>query len=342
MEIISFSTDDISRIFLLSFIAFFLAIALTPIYTHFAYKYKWWKRKERELTVSGHAATVVNKLRVKRNLPRMAGIVGIIAISVVTLIFNLNREQTWLPLAALVGAGTIGLLDDVINIFGLRGGAGGLAARLKLGLITLVGAIGAWWFHYKLEVDTFYMPFIGPIEIGWLIVPLFILVVISTANAVNITDGIDGLAGGLLISAFSSFGVIALLQGQTGVAAFCMTVCGALLAYLWFNIAPARFQMGDVGSFAFGTSLGVVAMLTDSLVLLPLVGLVFVTEAGSVLLQLASKCLRGGKKIFIASPIHHHFEAIGWEKTKVTMRFWVIGQVCATMGIALAILGGLV
>ncbi len=195
--------------------------------------------------------------------------------------------------------------------------------------------------YYKLGYTSIYLPVYGDLSIGWLLIPLFILVVVSTSNAVNISDGIDGLAGGLLINAYAAFGVIALFQGNYGIAGYCFTVVGALLAYVWFNIAPARFVMGDVGSFALGTSLGVVAMLTDTLVLLPLIGLVFVLEAGSSLLQITSKKLFH-RKIFIAAPIHHHFEAQGWPKTKVTMRFWVIGQTVAVIGVVLALTTGFI
>ena len=174
-----------------------------------------------------------------------------------------------------------------------------------------------------------------------MIIPLFVLVVVSTSNAVNISDGMDGLAGGLLSSAFGVFAVIAMLQGNFGIAGFCFTVLGALLSYIWFNIFPARFFMGDVGSFALGTALGVVAMLTDSLFLLPIIGLVFVVEAGSSLIQIFSKKVFH-RKIFLSAPIHHHLEAIGWPETKVTMRFWVIGQVAAFIGLMLAFAGGLI
>jgi phospho-N-acetylmuramoyl-pentapeptide-transferase len=186
------------------------------------------------------------------------------------------------------------------------------------------------------------VPWLGAVSIGWLIIPIFVFVVVATANAVNISDGLDGLAGGLLASAFGVYSVIALLQQRYGVAAFCLTIVGALLAYVWFNIFPARFFMGDVGSFALGTALGVVAMITDTLILLPVIGFVFVAEAGSVILQNISKRLRNGKKIFRISPIHHHFEAIGWPEAKVTMRFWVIGQVCAVVGLLIAIIGGFI
>ena len=176
-------------------------------------------------------------------------------------------------------------------------------------------------------------------HLGWLIVPLFVLVIVATANAVNISDGLDGLAGGLAATSFGVYAIIAVLEHRYGVAGFCLTIVGALLSYTWFNVFPARFFMGDVGSFALGTALGVVAMITDTVLLLPIIGLVFVAEAGSVILQITSKKLRNGKKIFRVSPVHHHFEAIGWPETKVTMRFWIIGQVAGLAGLVLFMIG---
>jgi phospho-N-acetylmuramoyl-pentapeptide-transferase len=325
-------------ILLLSCFSFVVAMLLTPIYTHYAFKYKLWKRHRTHATM-GEALTVINKLRIKRTVPLMAGLVSVAAITLTTVLFNLDRGQTWLPLAALLGGGLVGLIDDAINIKGGGGKTAGLRAPVKFAMITAVATASALFFFYKLGYSTVHLPSLGDISLGWGLIPLFVLVVVSTGNAVNISDGMDGLAGGLLVSAYGAFGVIAALQGNFGIAAFCMTVVGALLSYLWFNIPPARFFMGDVGSFAFGTALGVVAMLTDTLVLLPLIGLVFVAEAGSSLLQILSKRIFH-RRIFIAAPVHHHFEATGWPKTKVTMRFWVVGQVCAALGVILALIGG--
>jgi phospho-N-acetylmuramoyl-pentapeptide-transferase len=332
-------TQDIVVLFLLSFLAFCVAMLLTPFYTYFAFKYKLWKRP-RTTSVTGEQLKVISKLRIKRTIPRMAGLIIIAAASLVTILFNLDRQQTWLPLAALAGAGGIGLIDDFINVKGLGGGSAGLRAPIKFSLMALIGAVGAWWFYYKLGFDVIHITFIGDLTLGWLIMPVFVFAVISTSNAVNITDGVDGLAGGLLISAFGALGVIAMLQGHLGIAGFCLAIIGALLAYTWFNIAPARFVMGDTGSFALGTALGVVAMQTDTLLLLPVIGLVFVAEAGSTLIQVLSKKILH-RKIFMAAPLHHHLEAAReWPKTKVTMRFWVVGQVCATLGVILALAGG--
>jgi len=331
-------TQKATTALLLSFLAFCIALLLTPIYTHFAYKHKLWKR-HRTHSTTGEALTVISKMRIKRTVPLMAGLITILAVTAVTFAFNWSRSQTWLPIAGFLGGGLVGLIDDIINIKGGGGKVAGLRPRVKFAMITAVAIIGALFFYYKLGVTTVHVPFAGSIDVGWLIIPLFTLVVVSTGNAVNISDGMDGLAGGLLLSAYGAYAVIAALEGNFGIAAFCMTVCGALLAYLWFNIPPARFFMGDVGSFSLGAALGVVAMQTDTIFLLPLIGLVFVAEAGSTLLQVLSKKIFH-RKIFIAAPIHHHFEALEWPKTKVTMRFWVLGQVCAALGVIVALISG--
>jgi phospho-N-acetylmuramoyl-pentapeptide-transferase len=334
-------TDELARTFLLSVGAFFLAMFLTPVYTFMAYRFKFWK-KQRQVSTTGEALTVFNKLhaaKFKRNIPTMAGVIFVLAIAIVTFFFNLDRQETWLPLAALIGGAAVGLLDDIINLRGSGKGVAGLRSSFKFLMITVIGIGLGWFFYEKLGVDAIFIPFIGDVALGWFIIPLFTLAVVSTGNAVNISDGLDGLAGGLVILAYGAFGTIALLQGTPMIAAFCFTVVGALLSYLWFNIHPARFFMGDVGSFALGTSLGVVAMLTDTLALLPIIGIVFVIEAGSSLIQIFSKKVFK-RKIFISAPLHHHLEAIGWPETKVTMRFWVIGAVAAFLGVMLAITGG--
>ena len=321
----------------LGILSFAFAMLLTPLYSHYAYKYKWWKISRTHST-TGEQLTVIASLRIKRTVPLMAGLITLIAVSVVTLLFNLSRNQTWLPLAGLLGGGIVGLIDDVINIRGGGGNVAGLRAPIKFAMISVVAGIAALFFYYKLGFSTVHVFGSLNIHFGWFIIPVFMLVVVSTGNAVNISDGMDGLAGGLLLSAYTTFGLIAVLQANYGIAGFCITVAGAILAYLWFNIPPARFFMGDVGSFSLGTALGVVAMLTNTLFLLPIIALVFVSEAGSTLLQILSKKIFH-RRIFIAAPLHHHLEAGGWPKTKVTMRLWVAGQVCAFVGLVLALIG---
>jgi len=342
--LLSIQHSSLVHIFILGFFGFAFSILLTPIYTTIAYRYRWWK-KLRTTTLTGEKATELQKLhgeKHRRNIPTMAGLIMVVAVSVVTIIFNLDRGQTWLPLAALLGAGLVGLLDDYINIKGDGSGVAGLRSKIKLLLVASVASVSGWWFYQKDGFNSIHLPGSGMLMVGWLIIPIFVLVVVATANAVNISDGLDGLAGGLLATSFTAYSVIALFQGKYALATFCFTIVGSLLSYIWFNIFPARFFMGDVGSFALGTTLGVVAMMTDTLFLLPVIGFVFVAEAGSVILQVLSKKLRNGKKIFRISPIHHHYEAIGWPETKVTMRFWVLGTVFASVGILLAIVRGFV
>src|SRR5690606_38771598 len=247
--------QELIRVLLLGALGLLVAVAITPLYTTFAYRYKFWNRPRRD-AITGEKAAVFNKLHAnkhRRNIPTMAGVIVLAALAAVTFSFNWSREQTWLPLAATLAAGGVGLLDDIINIRGLGKGVAGLRSSLKFMLISLIGLIGGWYFYSKLGYSSIHVPFFDQVELGWWLVPIFAFVVVATGNAVNISDGLDGLAGGLSVSAFAAFGAIAFLQGNFGIAGFCFTMVGALLAYVWFNIFPARFFMGDVGSFALGT-----------------------------------------------------------------------------------------
>lgn len=334
-------TKGLTSTFILSVGAFLLAMILTPVYTRLAYKFKFWK-KQRTTSTTGEKLQVFNKLhadKFKRNIPTMAGVIFVISTFVVTAIFNLNRGQTWLPLAAMMGGAAVGLLDDIINVRGHGEGVAGLRSSIKFAMISIIGLTLGWFFYVKLGATAIHIPFIGSLTLGWAIVPLFAFAVVATGNAVNISDGLDGLAGGLVGISYGAFGIIAILQSQLFLAGFCFTVVGALLSYLWFNIYPARFMMGDIGSFALGASLGVVAMLTNTLFLLPIIGILFVVEAGSSLIQILSKKIFK-KKIFISAPYHQHLQATGWPETKVTMRFWIIAVVTAFVGVLFALTGG--
>lgn len=327
---------------LLALAGFLFSMALTPFYTHFAYKYKFWK-KQKTTTVDGKDLPVMRKLhahKFKHVFPTMAGLVGVVAVTAVTWIFNLDRGQTWLPLVGFLGGALVGVIDDVINIFGSGRGAAGLRGPVKFALITIVGLVLGWFFAVKLGWTTILIPFFGDFEVGIVgMILIFAFAVVATSNAVNISDGLDGLSGGLAMMAYGAYGIIAFLQGNLLLFGFCLTVVGWLLSYIWFNVPPARFMMGDTGSFALGAGLGVVAMMTNSFLLLPIIGLPFVIEAGSSLLQLTWKKFFH-KKLFISAPLHHHLEAIGWGEAKIVMRFWIIAGVCAIMGVFLAATGG--
>jgi phospho-N-acetylmuramoyl-pentapeptide-transferase len=329
---------------LLALGTFLLSMFLTPIYTHFAYKYKFWK-KQKKTTVTGESLPIMTKLhahKFKRPFPTMAGIIGLVAVTIITWVFNLDRGQTWLALAGFIGGSVIGTIDDMINVFGSGKGAAGLRGPIKFFMISVVGLALGWFFAAKIGWTTLLVPYLGRIDIGVIgMILVFAFSVVATANSVNITDGLDGLSGGLTIFAYLAFGMIALLQGQYALFGFCMTVAGWLFSYVWFNVPPARFMMGDAGSFALGAGLGVVAVMTDSFLLLPVIGLVFVVETGSSLIQIVSKKFFH-RKIFISAPIHHHLEAKGWGEPKIVMRFWILGLVLAILGIFIATTGGVI
>ncbi len=334
--------DEVFYGLLLALAGFLFSMMLTPIYTHFAYKYHFWK-KQKQKTVDGKDLPIMTKLhahKFKRVFPTMAGLVGVISVTIVTWIFNLDRGQTWLPLVGFLGGAFVGVIDDAINIFGSGRGAAGLRGPVKFFLITVVGLALGWFFAVKLGWTTILVPFVGNLEVGIVgMIIIFAFAVVATSNAVNITDGLDGLSGGLAIMAYCAFGTIALFQGNMLLFGFCMTVAGWLLNYIWFNVPPARFMMGDTGSFALGAGLGVVAMMTNSFLLLPIIGLPFVMEAGSSLIQLFSKKFFH-RKIFISAPLHHHLEAKGWGEAKIVMRFWIFASVFAILGIFIAAVGG--
>ncbi len=334
--------SNLIRIFIQASLGFFVALLATPFWANFLYKYKFWKVAKEE-TLYGTKATVFQQLHAekhKRNIPTMAGVLFWVVVILLSLKFNLTRSQTYLPLFALGATGIIGAVDDWFNIRSV-GGVKGIRARHKILWLLAVAAIGAWWFYFKLEQNSFHLPGVGDFFVGWWYIPIFVFVILATTNAFNITDGLDGLSGGLFIISYGAYGVLALAGNQVSLAIFCATVMGVLLAYLWFNIYPARFFGGDTYSMAFGATLGVVAMLINNgvgLAVLPLIAFVPLLETLSVLLQLIWRKLYK-KKLFLIAPLHHHFEAIGWPETKVTMRFWVIGAVFAVVGLVVGIVG---
>ena len=330
-EEIFFTTPELIRIFLLTFISFVLAMLWTPFLTNFLFRHKLGKKIRKE------KAPIYSALhKEKENVPTMGGLLIWVTVFVVTLLLNFSREATWLPLFTLVLTGLLGAFDDLSNIWG----RGGMRARYKLIWQIAIAALGAYWFYVKLDWDTrgIHVPGVGDFAIGWWYIPLFIFVIVATMNSVNITDGLDGLAGGLVSFAFFAYGIIALAQGQIGIAVFCGTMIGALMAFLWFNIFPARFFMGDTGSMALGATLGVVALLTNSVFVLPIIGFIFVIETLSVIIQRIYRKIIG-RKLFISSPLHYHLQAKGWPEPKVVMRFWVLGIVFSILGLVIGLIG---
>lgn len=337
------------KIFFVTFLAFALAMAWTPLLTHFLYKYKLGK----QIRDSGKSPIFSALHQKKSGTPTMGGIliwVTVLILSVaifyLSLWFNsyftvlnfLTRPQTLLPLGCLVAAALAGLFDDYLNVRKIGPYGGGLSIKHRLLVYTLIAIVAAFWFYFRLDWDLIRVPFVGNFNVGWWFIPFVIFVIVGTAFSVNEIDGLDGLAGGTLILAFMSFGVIAFVQGKFDLAAFCGAIVGALLAFLWFNITPARFFMGDTGAMSLGVTLAIIAILTNSVLLLPLIGLLFVIESASVIIQVLSKKLRQGKKVFLSAPIHHHFEALGWPEAKVVMRFWVVAGVTSLLGLVIFLL----
>lgn len=338
METIVISGHSLLRVFALSAAAFVVAMVWTPFFTDWLYRNRIGKRIRQDF--NGQSTPIFSTLHAKKSgTPTMGGILVWVTAAVLTLIFNLERSGTWLPLFCLVATGIVGAVDDYMNVKGIGPSSGGLPFRYKLVVYSLIAVLGALWFYFKLDWNSIHIPRVGDFIIGFWYVPLFASVLIFTAFATNETDGLDGLAGGLLAIAFSCYAIISLIAGKPSLAIFCGTIVGALLAFLWFNIYPARFFMGDTGAFSLGMTLAVVAFLTNSVVVLPIITLVLMIEAFSFIIQYTSKKLRRGKKVFLSSPIHHHFEALGWPETKITMRFWVIGALSGVVGLAIALFG---
>ncbi|MEK7170786.1 MAG: phospho-N-acetylmuramoyl-pentapeptide-transferase [Patescibacteria group bacterium] len=333
MDFLNGADLSLAKTFWLATLSFLVAILWTPLFTDFLYKNRLGK-KIRQTGFDEKAAPIFYSLhKHKENTPTMGGLLIWITVAIITLIMNLNQARTWLPLFVLVSTGLVGAADDLMNIYGIGPNRGGLRFRWKLILYTIIALIGAWWFYSKLGWNVISIPGLGQMEIGAWYIPLFVGVLVFTTFSANETDGLDGLAGGVMASAFAAFGIIAIVQGKPELAAFCGTVLGALMAFLWFNIYPARFFMGDTGAMALGMTLGILAFLTDTVFILPIIGLVLYVEGFSAVIQIASKKLRHGKKVFLSAPIHHHFEAKGWPEPRITMRFWIISAVSAMTGL---------
>ena len=337
-------TESLIKIFSLTMISFLFAIAITPLVTK--YLYRWGLGKQ--IRSDGSTPLYTSMHKSKAGTPTMGGIIVwgttlVLAVGfwLLAFVFNLeqfeifnflSRKETLLPLGALVGAAVVGLMDDYLDIRKLGHEGRGFRFRFKVLLYTAVALIGAWWFYIKLGFDFIHIPFYGDVTIGLWFIPFFLLVTVGTSFAVNQTDGLDGLAGGVLLGAFVCFGVIAFMQGRLDLTSMLGVVAGALLAFLWFNVWPARFFMGDTGSMGLGVFLAIVAFLTNSVLLLPLIGLIFVIEAASYFIQIFWRHAFK-RKFFLSAPIHHHLEAMGWPEAKITMRFWILSAIAGIMSI---------
>ena len=346
---------NLIKIFVPTTVAFFFGLFFTPIATHFFYKYKMWKKYSRSLGATNADFQKINNEKEELKTPRVGGTIIWISVLTTVLIFYLasfffpavksaelnflSRNQTLIPLFTLLIGSLIGLWDDFIQIYGK-----GKFARddkswrkWKVFIVAFLSLFIGLWFFYKLGMPSLHIPFAGDLNFGILIVPFFIIVALATFSG-GVIDGIDGLSGGVLASIFAAYSLIAYANHQMDIAAFAGVVTGAILAFLWFNIPPARFYMGETGIMGLTITLATLAFLTDSVLILPIVAMPLVLTSLSVILQMLSKKFRNGKRLFKIAPIHHHFEAMGWPSCKVTMRFWILSVVFAIIGIILAII----
>lgn len=350
------TTFDIMRIFIPATVAFLFGIGLTPFVTYYLYKYKMWKPKAGKVALDGTPATTFNTLHESKEVgtPRFGGIIvwGSVLLTatllqVLWLMFPdafvelafISRNQTWVPLATLLIGALIGFVDDLYEVQGRPG----IPLRFRLVIVAIIAALSAWWFYIKLDVHTVALPFLHiPLELGTWFIPFFVLVALFM-YAGGVIDGLDGLAGGIFAIMFGAYAGIALFQNQLDIAALCAAISGGLLAFLWFNIPPARFYLSETGTMGLTLTLVVVAFLTDSLgggrglSALPLIALPLVATVGSNVLQIFWK-KAFSRKLLRVAPLHHHFEALGWPASKVVMRYWVVSVVAAILGISMALL----
>lgn len=333
------------RILVLAMLSFIVALAVTPAILKFLRNYGLTKQIR-----TSEAAPIYSQLHLKKEgTLTMGGVIiwgvalglaflfwisDILFDGVFSYLNFVDRAQTYLPIAAMLIAAILGLLDDILGVLRIGPKGGGLKVRHKVVVYVFLALIGAWWFYFRLGFDVLFVPFLGNVFIdGWYL-PFFIFIIVASAFSANETDGLDGLLGGASLFAFGALTTVAFMIGRYDLAAFGGVVIGALLAFLWFNIYPARFFMGDTGSTSLGITMGVIAMLTNTALLLPFFAFIMVLETLSVIAQITSRKLFG-RKIFLSTPLHHHFEALGWPESQITMRFWIVSAVMSGLGLVL-------
>lgn len=352
---------DVIKVFVPAILTFWMGIGITPIVTHFLYRYRAWKKKSGKVDFGGNATPIFNELHREREVatPRMGGIIiwASVGLSVLLLLLwdsvstapladkldFLSREQTWIPLVLLFAGALVGLIDDILEVRVTDTVSRGLSLKVRLLAVATFAFAAGWWFYAKLGVSTIGIPFSEPLVLGWLVIPLFVLVALFI-YASGIIDGIDGLAGGVFAAIFSAYAGIAFFQHQIDLAALSAAIAGGTLAFLWFNVPPARFYMSETGTMGATLALASIAFMTDTpgeghgLLALSVVAFPLVITVLSTILQVLSKKFRK-KKIFKVAPLHHHFEAIGWPPHKVTMRYWILSVIFALAGTAFALVG---
>ena len=353
------STLDPLKILLPAIISFLVGIAIAPDFINFLNRHKFWKKKNVSTTIDGQAATITAALHNDEGIkvPRMGGFVIWFSVLVTALSLWLisqyftsalsikldfiSRNQTWLPLMAMLVGALVGMLDDllVVEAFGSKLNSyigGGLSFPIRLLAVSSLGLFAGWWFYAKLGVDSVYIPFYGHLVLGGFLFILFFIIVTLALFSTGVIDGVDGLSGGVMSAVFTAYGMIAYLQGQIDIATLCFVFVGAILAFLWFNIPPAKFYLSETGMLALSLALSVIAFLTDAVMYLPIIALPLVVSTLSVILQLSWKKIFK-RKLFLVAPLHHHFQAKGWQSQTVTMRYWIVSYICAVLGVVIVL-----
>lgn len=350
---------DILKVIGPTVLTFFIGIFITPFFTRFFYKYKMWKKSPRTESDTSDQFKSIHNTDHEVSTPRIGGVIVWVSVFLTVTIISIfssifptgllggeesifqqinffSRSQTVVPLGVFFLAAFIGLLDDLLQIFGQGSAARDplIYRKIKILFVTLIGVAISFWFYYKLDFASVYIPFVGDLIIGMWFIPFFVVVMLATFST-SVIDGLDGLAGGVMAACFTAFSAIAFLGSQYDIAALSGAIAGGILAFLWFNIPPARFYMGETGMLALTVTLSVIAFLTDSVLLLPIIALPLVATTISVLIQINVYKYFNHRRVFRVAPLHHHFQALGWSREKVVMRYWIVSVVSAVTGVIL-------
>ncbi|OHA88983.1 MAG: hypothetical protein A3C70_00535 [Candidatus Zambryskibacteria bacterium RIFCSPHIGHO2_02_FULL_43_14] len=346
---------DIIKIIFPTVLTFFIGIFITPFFSRYFYRYKMWKKSSRTNADTSEAFKSIHNTEHELSTPKIGGVIiwvsvlftvciiyllSIIWPSDVTLKLNLfSRSQTLVPLGTFFFAAFVGLADDLLHIYGHSKFAQDalIYRKIKIFLVTLIGFVISFWFYYKLDFSSVHIPFNGSWELGVWFIPFFIIVMLATFST-SVIDGVDGLAGGVLASVFTAFAVIAFINNQIDISALSGAIAGGILAFLWFNIPPARFYMGETGMMALTVVLAVIAFLTDSVLILPIIALPLAATTASDIIQIYVYKFFHGYRVFRVAPLHHHFQALGWPREKVVMRYWVVSVISAIIGVILVLI----
>jgi len=348
---------NVLKVVIPSVLTFFLGIIITPFFTDFFYKYKMWKKSPRTMAgdiTNGDFAKVHNTAS-ELSTPRIGGVIiwvsvllSVLIIYLLSIIFptdlaeKLNffsRSQTFIPLGTLILASLIGLVDDLLQILGKGTYARDplMYRKIKIICVCLIGLAIGFWFYDKLGATAIHIPFWYDIELGIWFIPFFVMVMLAVFST-SVIDGMDGLSGGVMAIIFTAYAVVAFVHNQIDISVLCAVISGGILAFLWYNIPPARFYMGETGMLGLTVTLSVIAFLTNSPLLLVVIAFPLVITSASVILQIISYKYFGKRRIFKVAPLHHHFEAIGWSREKIVMRYWVISVVSAIVGVIIALI----